>query len=66
MEEKKKKKCLACDVDLQYMRRADFRTGGYEGLSKLFLGVCAELDETTIPFDMYICPTCRKIEFYAK
>ncbi len=60
------KKCTACGANLTYVKKADFRTGGYEGFSKLLLGVWAELDETTVPFDMYICPECRKVEFYAR
>lgn len=63
---KENKKCIACDVDLQFLKSADFRTGGYEGFSKLLLGEWGELNETMISFDIYICPKCRKIEFYGK
>lgn len=60
------RKYPACGANLRYGKSADFPTGGHEGLWKRFLGEWAALDETMIPFDMYMCPTCRRIEFSAK
>ena len=44
--------------------KADFRIGGTGGTWKLIFGEWAELGEKMIPFYIYVCPKCGKIELF--
>jgi len=43
----------------------DFRVGGTGGGWKLLLGEWAELGESMIPLQVYVCPRCGRIELFA-
>ncbi len=40
-----------------------FRIGGTSGGWKLLFGEWAELGETMMPLEMWVCPSCRRVEF---
>ena len=45
--------------------RAQFRIGGTGGTWKLIFSEWAELGEKMLPFYIYVCPKCGKIELFA-
>jgi len=59
------KKCVSCNVDMQFAGEASFRTGGTSGSWNFLFGKWAELGEDTLPLRIYVCPKCGKIELYA-
>lgn len=48
-----------------YAGKANFRVGGTSGGWKLLFGEWAELGEEMLPFHVYICPKCGKVELFA-
>lgn len=44
---------------------ADFRTGGTAGKWKLLVGESAEIGESVLPLNVYVCPDCGKVELFA-
>ena len=58
-------KCPSCNVDMDAYPGVPFRVGGSGPGMHLLLGNWAELGEQLIPFDIYVCPQCGKIEQYA-
>jgi predicted RNA-binding Zn-ribbon protein involved in translation (DUF1610 family) len=59
------KKCHSCGVELQFAERVDFRVGGTGGGWKLLFGEWAELGESMIPLNIYVCPECGRIDLFA-
>jgi predicted RNA-binding Zn-ribbon protein involved in translation (DUF1610 family) len=59
------KKCISCGVELKFAERADFRVGGTSGGWKLLFGEWAEIGESMIPLNIYVCPKCGRIELFA-
>lgn len=57
-------KCSVCGEEMVSSVKADFRIGGTGGTWKLIFGEWTELSEKMIPFYIYICPNCGKIEFF--
>ena len=57
-------KC-SCGAITRFALSADFRVGGTGGAWKLILGELAEVGESMIPLDIYVCPSCGKIELFA-
>ena len=55
-------KCSVCGKEMVSSVKVDFRIGGTGGTWKLILGEWAELGEKMIPFYIYVCPNCGKIE----
>jgi hypothetical protein len=53
-----------CGEEMVSSVKADFRIGGTGGTWKLIFGEWAELDEKMIPFYLYVCPNCGKIELF--
>jgi hypothetical protein len=54
--------CLRCDVPLQVVGTESFRVGGTSGGWKMIFGELAELGEGTMDFEVFACPSCRKVE----
>jgi predicted RNA-binding Zn-ribbon protein involved in translation (DUF1610 family) len=65
MVESEVKKCHSCGVEMQFAEKASFRVGGTSGGWKLLFGEWAELGESMIPLDIYVCPQCGRIELFA-
>lgn len=59
------RKCNACGQNAQLLYTAEFRIGETSGGWKLFFGEWAELGESMIPMNVYVCPNCGKVELYA-
>ncbi len=59
------RKCVSCGQYAQLIYTAKFRIGGTSGGWKLLFGEWAELGESMIPMDVFVCPNCGKIELYA-
>lgn len=53
--------CLRCQVELLFSGRYKFHEGTKMGI----LGNLFELFVNREAFDLYICPKCGKVEFYA-
>lgn len=53
--------CLRCQVPMHYSGEYRFHEGGHIGA----LGNLFELFENRESFDLYICPKCGKVEFFA-
>ena len=64
MGEGEVKKC-SCGAEMQYAGKAPFRIGGTSGGWKLLFGEWAELGEEMLPFYIYVCPNCGKVELFA-
>lgn len=60
----KVKKC-SCGAKMQLAGRARFRIGGMSGGWQPLFGALAELGEDLLPFYIYVCPACGKIELFA-
>ena len=58
-------KCLRCGVTLESMGVEKFRVGGTSGAWQMLFGAWAELDEETLPFEAWACPSCRTVELRA-
>jgi len=58
-------RCLHCGSPLQAMGVEQFRTGGTSGGWKLLLGEWAELGEQMLPLELFVCPSCRRVEVRA-
>ena len=58
-------RCLHCGSPLQAMGVEQFRTGGTSGGWKLLLGESAELGEQMLPLELFVCPSCRRVEVRA-
>jgi hypothetical protein len=58
-------KTCTCGATIQFAETASFRVGGTSGGWKLLFGEWAELGESMIPLDIYICPECGRIELVA-
>jgi predicted RNA-binding Zn-ribbon protein involved in translation (DUF1610 family) len=59
------KKCQTCNLEMEFAERANFRVGGTGGGWKLLFGELAELGESMIPLEVYVCPKCGRIELFA-
>jgi ssDNA-binding Zn-finger/Zn-ribbon topoisomerase 1 len=57
-------KCSVCGEKMVSSVKADFRIGGTGGTWKLIFGEWAELGEKMIPFYIFVCPKCGKIELF--
>ncbi len=55
-------KCPACGTVMMPAGTEQFRIGGTSGLWKLFFGELAELGETMMPFEVWVCRSCRHVE----
>ena len=64
MNEKGVKNCT-CGAMMQFAEKASFRVGGTSGGWKLLFGEWAELGESMIPLNIYVCPQCGRIELFA-
>jgi len=58
-------RCLRCGTTLQSLGIQEFRVGGTTGGWKLLFGEWAELGEPMLPFELFGCPSCRRVEFRA-
>ena len=54
--------CLRCGGGVTSMGVETFRTGGTSGGWKLLFGEMAELGEEMIPFEVFACGNCRRVE----
>jgi hypothetical protein len=54
--------CLRCGGPLQSMGVEQFRVGGTSGGWKLLFGEWAELGEQMLPFELFACGRCRRVE----
>jgi len=59
------RKCPYCNTDLQFAQKVPFRIKGTPGMWKLFFGELAELGEELLSFDLYVCPKCGEVRFFA-
>jgi hypothetical protein len=64
LNENRVKNCN-CGGAMQFAEKASFRVGGTSGGWKLLFGEWAELGESMIPLDIYVCPQCARIESFA-
>jgi len=58
-------KCSNCNVEMQSFGTFPFRIGGGPGWGSLAFGAVAQMGESTLPFDVYVCPKCGKVELQA-
>ena len=58
-------KCSVCGEEMVSSVKAQFRIGDTGGTWKLIFSEWAELGEKMIPFYIYVCPNCGKIELFA-
>lgn len=42
----------------------EFRTGGKTGWWHIFLGDFAQMQERITKLELWVCPNCRRVEFY--
>jgi hypothetical protein len=54
--------CLRCGEAVELVGIEGFRVGGSSGAVRLLAGPLAELGESMIDFEIFACPTCRKVE----
>lgn len=54
--------CRACGATMDRIGTEQFRVGGTSGLWKLFIGEWAELGESMLPLELWVCPSCRRVE----
>jgi len=59
------KRCQTCNLEMEFAERADFRVGGTSGGWNLLFGEWAELGESMIPLQIYVCPQCGRVELFA-
>ncbi len=64
MSENAVKNCT-CGAVVEFAEKASFRVGGTSGPWKLLFGEWAELGESMIPLNIYVCPKCGRIELFA-
>jgi len=57
--------CLRCGQALESVGVEHFRTGGTSGGWKMVFGEWAELGEQVLDFEVFVCPSCRKVELRA-
>jgi hypothetical protein len=55
--------CLRCGAALASVGYESFRVGGTSGGWHMIFGNLAELGEGTLDFEVFACPSCRKVEF---
>jgi len=55
--------CPRCNIRMRFMGVEKFRVGGTSGGWKLIFSELAELGEQLVPFEVYVCPQCRHVEF---
>jgi predicted ATP-dependent serine protease len=60
-EKFRSKHCLRCNIALRYAGKKEF----HEGLRLGALGDFAELFVGQVRLEMYVCPNCRRVEFFA-
>jgi predicted RNA-binding Zn-ribbon protein involved in translation (DUF1610 family) len=58
------KKCYSCGVGMHFAGKYPFRVGGTSGGWKLLFGELAELGEEMLAFNVYICPSCGRVELF--
>lgn len=58
------KKCIKCRIALDCLGEKEFRTGGKTGGWHLLLGDFAQMQERIMKLEVWICPNCRRIEFF--
>jgi hypothetical protein len=54
--------CLRCGERLQAVGYESFRVGGTSGGWHMIFGNLAELGEGMLDFEVFACPSCRKVE----
>ncbi len=54
--------CIACRGPLRSIGEESFRVGGTTGGWKLLFGELAELGEDMLPFEIFACTACRRVE----
>ncbi|MEM3616392.1 MAG: zinc-ribbon domain-containing protein [Candidatus Bathyarchaeia archaeon] len=59
------RKCASCNVELQFAQKIPFRIKGTPGMWKLLFRELAELGEELLSFDLYVCPKCGEVRFFA-
>lgn len=55
--------CHGCGSPMRLVGTEQFRIGGTSGGWKLLFGEWAELGETMMGLEMWVCPSCRRVEF---
>lgn len=58
------KRCMRCRVDMDCIGVKEFRTGGRSGGWHLILGDFADMGEQKMKLEIWVCPHCRRVEFY--
>lgn len=53
-------KCLRCDIEMQYFRKEKMQLGE----TGWILGDVSNLMAGSLGVDIYVCPECRKLEFF--
>jgi ribosomal protein L40E len=64
-EENHSAKCSNCNVEMQSFGTIPFRIGGGPGWGALAFGPWTKMGESMLPFDVYACPRCGKVELHA-
>ena len=54
--------CHGCGGAMEQIGTERFRVGGTSGIWKLFIGEWAELGEDMLPLEVWVCPSCRRVE----
>lgn len=54
-------KCLRCGADMEFSGRQQFQLGE----ESYFSGIMAVMTADSMKMDIYTCPSCGKIEFFA-
>lgn len=55
--------CRGCGASMRLVGVEQFRIGGTSGGWKLLFGEWAELGEEMMGLEMWVCPSCRRVEF---
>lgn len=55
--------CLRCQQPIESLGVEELRTGGTTGGWKLLFGEWAELGEDKLPVELFVCRSCRHVEF---
>lgn len=56
--------CPYCRSAMQSMGQVNLRTGGATGVAGMLFGGLNQLSENLMPVEPFVCPDCRRVEFY--
>ncbi len=54
--------CRGCGAVMNLIGTEEFYVGGTSGALKVFFGEFAEMDQQALPLELWVCPSCRRVE----